>query len=200
MRKIFNVIGTCCLLSASLAFSSCEKTYDEEELNRDIQKKLNEKKAAEEAEWLAKTTDAIVLEGDTLNLPVRVTPELIKDDYRYFNQIIYRFDPSEKDAIIESLFGQTALLSEYGNFDWIDARSKGHCYGEPLKEFIAGSESSNHDELWYFVNSNNVVKEIDFSADAESSYFTIHNFWSQISEDGIVEPPVLELSNPITPD
>ncbi len=197
MEKIFNLLGACCLLSASLAFSSCEATYDEEELNRGIQKKMNEIKAAEEAEWLANTTDVIVLEGDSLNLPVRVTPELIKDDYR---QIFYRFDPSEKDAIIESLFGQTALLSEYGNFDWIDARSKGHCYGEPLKEFIAGSESSTNDELWNFVDSNNVVKEIEFSEDSESSYFTIHDFFSQISEEGIVEPPVLEIYHPITPD
>lgn len=192
MGKIFNVIGTCCLLSTTLAFSSCEVTYDEEELNRDIQKKLNEKKAAEEAEWLAKTTDAIVLEGDTLNLPVRVTPELIKGGYRYF-QIIYRFDPSEKDAIIESLFEQTSLLSEYGNFNWINARHKDHCFGEPLKEFIAGSESSTNDELWNFVDSNNVVKEIEFSADAESSYFTINDFWIQISEDGIVKSPNLIL-------
>ena len=49
MKKIFNVIGICAMISYLFIFSSCEESYDEEELDRDIQKKLAEMKAAEEA-------------------------------------------------------------------------------------------------------------------------------------------------------
>lgn len=200
MGKIFNVIGACCLLSAGLSFSSCKETYDEEELDRDIQKKLNEKKEEEEG-WLAKTTDVIVLEGDTLKLPVRVTPEKIEGDYiEHYSYYIYHYDPSEKDAIKESLFRQTALLSEYGNFDWLKARINGHSYGEPLKEYIAGSESSTKDNNWYFVDSNNIIKEIVFEEELGKPHFTISDFWCQISEDGTVQVPAIEPSNPITPN
>lgn len=190
MKKIFNVIGICALMSYLFIFPSCKESYDEEELLRDIEKKKLE----------IKKEKTIVLEGYTLNLPVRVTQEQIKssiDDF--YNYCIYRFDPS-KDAIIESLFRQTELLSEYGNFDLINARIKGHHYGEPLKDFITGSESSITDKKWNFVDPNNVIKEIGFSEDPESSYFTINNFWCQISEDGIVEAPILEIFTPITPN
>lgn len=193
MKKIFNVIGICALMSYLFIFPSCEESYDEDELLRDIDKKRLEMEMKERT---------IVLEGYTLNLPVRVTQEQIKssiDDF--YNYCIYRFNPSEKDAIKESLFEQTALFSEYGNFDCLGARAeKGHRYGEPLKEFIAESESSITDMKWNFVDPNNVIKEIVFSEDSESSYFTIHNFWCQISEDGIVEAPTLEIFTPITPN
>ncbi len=39
MKKIFNVIGICALISYLFIFSSCETTYDEDELLSDIEKK-----------------------------------------------------------------------------------------------------------------------------------------------------------------
>lgn len=116
MGKIFNVLGACALITSCIAVSSCDQTYDEDELNSDIQKKLNEKKAAEEAAWLAKTTDIIVLAGDTLTLPARVTPQKTEEEQEneesYNSQFVLihgvkysddyyhcYFDPSDKDAI-----------------------------------------------------------------------------------------------------
>lgn len=207
MKKFINALGTCAVIGALFMLSSCEDSYDRDELDRDIANKLNEKKAAEEAEYLAKTTDKIVLAGDTLNLPVRVTPqkaeveseteesynsqfrpslgEVYSDDY-----YLCYFDPSDIDAIKKSLFEQTAALSEYSNFNWIEARGgKGHKYGESLKDFIAGSESLIEDEEWYFVDSNNVVKVIEFYQESDKSYFKISDHFSQIDEDGNVLAP-----------
>ena len=42
MKKIFNVIGICALISYLFIFSSCEESYDEDELLRDIERKKNE--------------------------------------------------------------------------------------------------------------------------------------------------------------
>ena len=42
MKKIFNVIGICALMCYLFIFPSCEKTYDEDELLSDIEKKRNE--------------------------------------------------------------------------------------------------------------------------------------------------------------
>lgn len=39
MKKIFNVIGICALMSYLFIFPSCETTYDEEELLSDIEKR-----------------------------------------------------------------------------------------------------------------------------------------------------------------
>lgn len=210
MKKSKYLYGICAACTSLLMLSSCEVTYDEEELNRDIQKKLNEKKAAEEAEYLAKTTDIIVIAGDTLTLPARVTPQKTEEEQE--NEESYNlqfipihgikysddyylcyFDSSDIDAIKKSLFEQTAALSEYGNFDWMKGRKNEHCYGEPLKEFISGSESSKEDEEWYFVDSNNVVKVIEFYQESDKSYFKISDHFSQIDKDGNVLAPQLDL-------
>ena len=68
MKKIFNVIGICALMSYLFIFPSCKESYDEEELLSDIEKKKIE----------LEKEKTIVLEGYTLNLPVRVTQEQIK--------------------------------------------------------------------------------------------------------------------------
>ena len=39
MKKIFNVIGICALMSYLFIFPSCKESYDEEELLSDIEKK-----------------------------------------------------------------------------------------------------------------------------------------------------------------
>ena len=77
MKKIFNVIGICALISYLFIFPSCKESYDEEELLRDIEKKKNEKKILEEAQKAlieAQKTSIIVFEGDTFTLPAKVLP------------------------------------------------------------------------------------------------------------------------------
>lgn len=115
MKKIFNVIGICALMSYLFIFPSCEESYDEDELLRDIEKKKNEKKILEEAQKAlieAQKTSIIVFEGDTFTLPIKVFPVFnnvytIQGDTGYF---FYKFNISDKDTIMKSLYGQTEKI------------------------------------------------------------------------------------------
>ena len=63
MKKIFNVIGICALMSYLFIFPSCKESYDEEELLRDIEKKKNE----------LEKEKTFVFAGDTFHLPAKIT-------------------------------------------------------------------------------------------------------------------------------
>ena len=110
MKKIFNIIGICALMCYLFIFPSCEKTYDEDELLSDIEKKRNEIELKERT---------LVFAGDTFQLPARI--HQIDSTYFYgspdFNTYTYSFNTSDKEAIKQRLFELTSKLSEYGNFE-----------------------------------------------------------------------------------
>ena len=188
MKKIFNVIGICALMSYLFIFPSCEKTYDEDELLSDIEKKRNEIELKERT---------LVFAGDTFQLPARI--HQIDSTYFYgspdFNTYTYSFNTSEKEAIIQRLFELTSKLSEYGNFELQreDIRLR---YGvTPLSE--AKIEVSNDATHWYFVGSNGRLYNISFDSDSETPNFSIGEFLYRLNEDNTLYIPLPPSIHPI---
>ena len=169
MKKIFNVIGICALMSYLFIFPSCETTYDEEELLRDIEKKRNEIEIKERT---------FVFAGDTFQLPARINQIDSTKVMRYSNDDItytyyYSFKASDKEAIMQSLFKHTSELSEYGNFE-LSQEQNFMRTTPPLSEVkIEVSDDATH---WYFVDTNSSkICSISFYLDSENPYFIIED-------------------------
>ena len=102
MKKIFNVIGICALMSYLFIFPSCKESYDEEELLRDIEKKKNE----------LEKEKTFVFAGDTFHLPAKITQ--IDSSYYFVEpdvvNYVYSFNASNKEEIMHRLFELTSKL------------------------------------------------------------------------------------------
>ena len=166
MKKIFNVIGICALMSYLFIFPSCEKAYDEEELLSDIEKKRNER------EMKVRT---FVYAGDTFHLPARIKQI---DSTKFIGfpgepSYKYSFNASDKEAIMQSLFKHTSELSEYGNFE-LSQEQNFMRTTPPLSEVkIEVSDDATH---WYFVDTNSSkICSISFYLDSENPYFIIED-------------------------
>ncbi|MBE6328416.1 MAG: hypothetical protein E7077_15455 [Bacteroidales bacterium] len=166
MKKIFNVIGICALMCYLFLFPSCEKTYDGEELLRDIEKKRNER------EMKVRT---FVYAGDTFHLPARIKQI---DSTKFIGSpgepsYKYSFNASDKEAIMQSLFKHTSELSEYGNFE-LSQEQNFMRTTPPLSEVkIEVSDDATH---WYFVDTNSSkICSISFYLDSENPYFIIED-------------------------
>lgn len=183
MKKIFNVIGICALMSYLFIFPSCEKAYDEEELLSDIEKKRNENKKIEEAQKAlieAQKTFIIDFEGDTFTLPVKVLPVYIESPYTaygYKGVYSYIFDISDKEVIMKSLFEQTAKISKIGNILLTPDRifPKSINFSDVLEE-----------NYWqYVISENDYIRKIRFSFEGDKASFIIghDNFWGERKSD-----------------
>ena len=166
MKKIFNVIGICALMSYLFIFPSCETTYDEEELLRDIEKKRNEIEIKERT---------FVFAGDTFHLSARIKQI---DSTKFIGSpgetsYKYSFNASDKEAIMQSLFKHTSELSEYGNFE-LSQEQNFMRTTPPLSEVkIEVSDDATH---WYFVDTNSSkICSISFYLDSENPYFIIED-------------------------
>jgi hypothetical protein len=147
-------------------FPSCEKTYDGEELLRDIEKKRNER------EMKVRT---FVYAGDTFHLPARIKQI---DSTKFIGSpgepsYKYSFNASDKEAIMQSLFKHTSELSEYGNFE-LSQEQNFMRTTPPLSEVkIEVSDDATH---WYFVDTNSSkICSISFYLDSENPYFIIED-------------------------
>ncbi len=185
MKKIFNVIGICALISYLFIFPSCKESYDEEELLSDIEKKKIE----------LEKEKTFVFAGDTFHLPARIHQIDSTSVYGYPDEVsyTYSFNASDKEAIKQHLFELTSKLSEYGNFD-INRQEKMYRYGiTPLKD--AKIEVSNNTTHWYFIGSNGRLYSISFYSDSESSNFTIGvGVIITLDENYIIDIPILPFS------
>ena len=183
MKKIFNVIGICALISYLFIFPSCESAYDEEELLRDIEKKRNETKEIEEAQKAlieAQKTSIIVFEEDTFTLPVKVLPVYIESPYAaygYKGVYSYIFDISDKEVIMKSLFEQTAKISKIGNI-----------LLTPVLIFPININFSDvlEENYWLYVKSENgYIRKIQFSFEGDKASFIIDHeaIWVEEKSD-----------------
>ena len=183
MKKIFNVIGICALMSYLFIFPSCESAYDEEELLRDIEKKRNENKEIEEAQKAlieAQKTSIIVFEEDTFTLPVKVLPVYIESPYSaygYKGVYSYIFDISDKEVIMKSLFEQTAKISKIGNI-----------LLTPVLIFPININFSDvlEENYWLYVKSENgYIRKIQFSFEGDKASFIIDHeaIWVEEKSD-----------------
>ena len=183
MKKIFNVIGICALMSYLFIFPSCEESYDEEELLRDIEKKKNENKKIEEAQKAlieAQKTFIIDFEGDTFTLPVKVLPVYIESPYTaygYKGVYSYIFDISDKEVIMKSLFEQTAKISKIGNI-----------LLTPVLIFPININFSDvlEENYWLYVKSENgYIRKIQFSFEGDKASFIIDHeaIWVEEKSD-----------------
>ena len=178
MKKIFNVIGICVLMSYLFIFPSCESAYDEDELLRDIEKKRNENKEIEEAQKAlieAQKTFIIDFEGDTFTLPVKVLPVYIESPYSaygYKGVYSYIFDISDKEVIMKSLFEQTAKISKIGNIlltpDRIFLKSIN------ISDVLINFSDVLEENYWqYVISENDFIRKIRFSFEGDKASFII---------------------------
>ncbi len=190
MKKIFNVIGICALMSYLFIFPSCEKAYDEEALLSDIEKKKNENKKIEEAQKVlieAQKTFIIDFEGDTFTLPVKVLPVFYnvyttQKDTGYF---CYKFNISDKDTIMKCLFEQTEKKSIHKNF-----HIEPHLFDEELDVFLKNVivEVPEGNYYWHYIKSpNDTVRTISFNDDSGDPYFFIKKDSYYIDDNDNVE-------------
>ena len=187
MKKIFNVIGICALISYLFIFSSCEESYDEDELLRDIDKKRLEMEMKERT---------FVYEGDIFQLPARI--KKIDSTYVYGlfedTSYTYTFNASDREAIKQHLFELTSKLSEYGNFD-LNREKKFFRLGvTSLKD--AKIDVSDDATRWYYVGSNGKIYYISFDENSEEPCFEISNGLWEIDENYIIQ----YLCLPLIPD
>ena len=185
MKKIFNVIGICALMSYLFIFPSCKESYDEEELLSDIEKKKIE----------LEKEKTFVFAGDTFQLPARI--KKIDSTYVYGlfedTSYTYSFNASDKEAIKQCLFELTSKLSEYGNFE-LD-RQYIYMGVTPLSE--AKIEVSNDATHWYFVGSNGRLYNISFDSDSETPNFSIGEVVYRLNEDNTLDIPIPPSIHPI---
>ena len=187
MKKIFNVIGICALMSYLFIFPSCKESYDEEELLSDIEKK----KIKLEKE------KTFVFAGDTFHLPAKITQIDSSNSFCEPKEVnlTYSFNASNKEAIMHRLFELTSKLSEYGNFD-LNREKKFFRLGvTPLKD--AKIEVSNDATHWYFVGSNGMLYNISFDSDSETPNFSIGEVLYRLNEDNTLYIPLPPSIHPI---
>ena len=187
MKKIFNVIGICALMSYLFIFPSCKESYDEEELLSDIDKKRLEMEMKERT---------FVYEGDIFQLPARI--KKIDSTYVYGlfedTSYTYSFNASDREAIKQHLFELTSKLSEYGNFD-LNREKKFFRLGvTSLKD--AKIDVSDDATRWYYVGSNGKIYYISFDENSEEPCFEISNGLWEIDENYIIQ----YLCLPLIPD
>ena len=181
MKKIFNVIGICALMSYLFIFPSCKESYDEEELLSDIEKKKIE----------LEKEKTFVFAGDTFHLPAKITQIDSSNSFCEPKEVnlTYSFNASNKEAIMHSLFDLTSKLSDFGNFVF-DRGEKFFIYGDtPLKD--AKIDVSDDATRWYYVGSNGKIYYVFFYELLGESYFEITNGLFQIDEDYIMQWPIL---------
>ena len=184
MKKIFNVIGICALMSYLFIFPSCKESYDEEELLSDIEKKKIE----------LEKEKTFVFAEDTFQLPARI--KKINSTYVYGiidSSYTYSFNASDKEAIKQQLFELTSKISEYGNFD-LD-RQYIYLGVTPLSE--AKIDASNDVTYWYFVGSNGNLYYISFDSDSEIPNFSIGKRTYTLNEDNTLDIPMPPSIHPI---
>lgn len=185
MKKIFNVIGICALMSYLFIFPSCKESYDEEELLSDIEKKKIE----------LEKEKTFVFAGDTFQLPARIK----KIDSTYVYGIIdssytYSFNASDREAIKQQLFELTSKISEYGNFEL--HRENIYMWVTPLNEALTEVSSDDATD-WYFVGSNGMLYNISFDSDSEIPNFSIGKRIYTLNEDNTLYIPLPPLTHPI---
>ena len=190
MKKIFNVIGICALMSFLFIFPSCEESYDEEELLRDIEKKRNEIEIKERT---------FVFAGDTFQLPARINQIDSTKVMRYSYDDItytyyYSFKASDKEAIKQQLFELTSKISEYGNFEL--HRENIYMGVTPLNEALTEVSSDDATD-WYFVGSNGMLYNISFDSDSENPNFSIGEYMYRLNEDNTLYIPLPPSIHPI---
>lgn len=181
MKKIFNVIGICALISYLFIFPSCKESYDEDELLRDIEKKKIE----------LEKEKTFVFARDTFHLPAKITQIDSSTSFCEPKEVnlTYSFNASNKEAIMHSLFDLTSKLSDFGNFE-LDRGEKFFIYGDtPLKD--AKIDVSDDATRWYYVGSNGKIYYVFFYELLGESYFVITNGSFQIDEDYIMQWPIL---------
>ncbi|MDD5997114.1 MAG: hypothetical protein PUC42_09430 [Bacteroidales bacterium] len=187
MKKIFNVIGICALMSYLFIFPSCKESYDEEELLRDIDKKRLEMEMKERT---------FVYEGDIFQLPARI--KKIDSTYVYGlfedTSYTYSFNASDREAIKQHLFELTSKLSEYGNFDLNRGKKFFRLGVTSLKD--AKIDVSDDATRWYYVGSNGKIYYISFDENSEEPCFEISNGLWEIDENYIIQ----YLCLPLIPD
>ena len=186
MKKIFNVIGICALMSYLFISPSCKESYDEEELLSDIEKKRIE----------LEKEKTFVFAGDTFQLPARI--KQIDSTYVYGfakdTTYTYSFNVSDKEEIKQNLYELTSKLSEYGNFEL--HRENIYLGVTPLNEAIT-EVSSEDATYWYFVGSNGSLYYISFDSDSENPNFTIGSaLIFTLTKNKIIDAPNL----PLIPD
>ena len=186
MKKIFNVIGICALMSYLFIFPSCKESYDEEELLSDIEKKKIE----------LEKEKTFVFAGDTFHLPAKITQ--IDSSYYFVEpdvvNYVYSFNASNKEEIMHRLFELTSKLSEYGNFD-LNREKKFFRLGvTSLKD--AKIDVSDDATRWYYVGSNGKIYYISFDENSEEPCFEISNGLWEIDENYIIQ----YLCLPLIPD
>ncbi len=185
MKKIFNVIGICVLMSYLFIFPSCKESYDEDELLRDIEKKKHEIDLKEKT---------FVFAGDTFQLPARI--KQIDSTYVYGfakdTTYTYSFNVSDKEEIKQNLYELTSKLSEYGNFEL--HRENIYLGVTPLNEAIT-EVSSEDATYWYFVGSNGSLYYISF--DSEVPKFSIGEYMFTLNEDNTLFIPIGPSIHPI---
>ena len=187
MKKIFNVIGICALMSYLFIFPSCEKAYDEEELLSDIEKKRNEIEIKERTFAFA---------GDTFQLPAKIKQIDSISVYGYPDEVsyTYSFNASDKEAIKQQLFELTSKISEYGNFEL--HRENIYLWVTPLNEALTEVSSDDATD-WYFVGSNGKLYNISFDSDSETPNFSIGEFLYRLNEDNTLDIPMPPSIHPI---
>ena len=189
MKKIFNVIGICALISYLFIFPSCKESYDEDELLRDIEKKKIE----------LEKEKTFVFAGDTFQLPARINQidstkvmSYSYDDITY--TYYYSFNASDKEAIKQQLFELTSKLSEYGNFEL--HRENIYMLVTPLNEALTEVSSDDATD-WYFVGSNGMLYNISFDSDSENPNFSIGEYMYRLNEDNTLYIPLPPSIHPI---
>ena len=180
MKKIFNVIGICALISYLFIFSSCKESYDEEELLSDIEKKKIE----------LEKEKTFVFARDTFHLPAKITQ--IDSSYYFVEpdvvNYVYSFNASNKEEIMHRLFELTSKLSEYGNFDLNREKKIFRLGVTPLKD--AKIDVSDDAAQWYFVGSNGRLYNISFDSDSETPNFSIGEVLYRLNEDNTIDIPI----------
>ena len=179
MKKIFNVIGICALMSYLFIFPSCKESYDEEELLSDIEKKKIE----------LEKEKTFAFAGDSFQLPARIKKIDSTSVYGYPDEVsyTYSFNASDKEAIKQQLFELTSKISEYGNFEL--HRENIYMWVTPLNEALTEVSSDDATD-WYFVGSNGKLYNISFGSDSETPNFSIGEFLYRLNEDNTLFIPI----------
>ena len=186
MKKIFNVIGICALISYLFIFPSCEESYDEDELLSDIEKKKIE----------LEKEKTFVFAGDTFHLPAKITQIDSSNSFCEPEEVnlTYSFKASDKEAIKQQLFELTSKLSEYGNFEL--HRENIYMLVTPLNEALTEVSSDDATD-WYFVGSNGMLYNISFDSDSENPNFSIGEYMYRLNEDNTLYIPLPPSIHPI---
>ncbi len=214
MKNFFNIIGICALMSYLFFFPSCEKSYDEEELLRDIEKKkyemaikdsINEaiKDSIEKAfkdSIDAISTNIFIFNGDTFILPVKVIPEYHKEYYTIYPPDTHSDVESRLQYIDSCYYTYSFLPSDKDKIKkclFEQTQDKSELGNFVIFPYIYGFEPGNKtlydvvyvynekNDYWNFkLANNNIIGIIKFNSD---NYFSIQNDTYYIDENGNID-------------